>query len=111
MQDWIIYGGAVLLGTIAGGGSCLGGVWLYGQLDDVAHWSKTRDAVSKAAVYVGAVALACAVGWVYGGETPVMSHTVGALWGAAGGVLGCAGLFGKVQSAAAGLLDRKAGAL
>jgi|TARA_R110000787_G_scaffold116233_1_gene226332 hypothetical protein len=111
MQDWIIYTGCVLLGIIAGGGSCLGAVWLYGQLDDLKHWGKARDAIAKAALYVGAVALACVVGWIYGGETPIMGHSVGALWGGAGGILGCAGLFGKVQAAAAALVSRKGAAL
>ena len=90
MSDpWIIYAGCVLIGIVFGGGAGFSGAKLYKQLDDVENWGPVRDALTVAAIWVLAVALSGGAGAAYGYESATMGNSwvVGALWGAAGGII------------------------
>ena len=89
-MEWItIYVGCVLTGVIFGGALSAGGSWLYQKLDTENQWSAVRDALTLAGITVGAVLISAAVGAVYGHESADMGNSwkIGAIWGAAGGVL------------------------
>lgn len=89
-MEWVtIYAGCVLTGVIFGGALSAGGSWLYNRLDRENDWGVLHDTLTIAAITVGAVVVSSGIGAVYGYESADMGNSwqIGAIWGAAGGVL------------------------
>ena len=82
-MDYLIYLGCVVLSAGIAGPTAQALAMLYGKLDEVSKWSRTRDALAVACAWLVACALAVACAAVYGWRSDAMVHDpwIGALWG------------------------------
>ena len=111
-MEILTYLGCVILAAGVAGPAAHALATLYARLDEIAKWSRLRDVLALAGVWVVALALAVGCATVYGWRSMTMHNDpwIGALWGV-WGALASPWLSPALQAVTTKTIARKADAL